>query len=143
MSQRLTLLALLVSGYFLTRPPEIVEPSLFENPPPAAEMTAELQAQVTEILEVAEVHQMVGRLLSPPGSNALDEYRRVLEINPYNRQAIAGLRSLLQDLSQQARAALDAGDLERAGELVKEGLKIHDKDEALLALSQALEAKLK
>jgi serine/threonine protein kinase len=135
------LLASLVSIYFLTRPPEIVEPSLFENPPPAAELTPEQQSQVSQMLEVAEVHLMVGRLLNPPGSNALDEYHKILELNPFNRQAIAGLRSILQSLTQQARGALEAGDLERAGELVSEGLAIHAEDEALLALSEALESK--
>jgi serine/threonine protein kinase len=139
----LLLLASLVSVYFLTRPPEIVAPSLFENPPPAAEMTPELQAQVTQMLEVADVHMMVGRLLSPPGSNALDEYRKVLELNPYNRQAIAGLRALLEELTRQARSALAAGEVERAGELVKEGLAIHTENEALQSLSAELETLLK
>ncbi len=94
------------------------------------------------MLEVAEVHMMVGRLLNPPGSNALDEYKKVLELNPYNRQAIAGLEVLLETLLQQARNAVTAGDLEKAGELVKEGLAIHAGHKALQLLNEELAEKL-
>ncbi|MDJ0806010.1 MAG: serine/threonine-protein kinase [Gammaproteobacteria bacterium] len=136
------LLAALATGYFLIRPPEIVEPSLFENPPPAAPLTAAQQTQVEQMLEVAEVHMMVGRLLNPPGSNALDEYQKVLALNPYNRLAIAGLETLLETLLQQARVALAAGDLERAGELLKEGLAIHGDHKGLQLLNEELQTKL-
>lgn len=139
----LLLLVSVVSVYFLTRPPEIVAPSLFDNPPPAADLTPEQQIQVTQMLEVADVHMMVGRLLNPPGSNALDEYRKVLALNPYNRQAIEGLRTLLEQLTQQARNALVEGEVERAGELVKEGLAIHAEDPQLQSLSAELETLMK
>ncbi len=138
-----TLLAAgLLSAYFLTRPPEIVEPSLFENPPLAAELKADQKLQVEQMLEVAEVHMMVGRLLSPPGSNALDEYKKVLELNPYNRTAIAGLETLLETLLQLARSSMEAGDLEKAGEYVKEGLTIHAGHKELKLLDQELEVQL-
>lgn len=136
------LLASLTTVYFISRPPEVVEPSLFENPPPAAELGPEQQLKVEQMLEVAEVHMMVGRLLNPPGSNALDEYKKVLELNPYNRQAIAGLAAMLETLLQQAHSAVEAGDLERAEELVKEGLTIHDGHKALQLLNEELAAKL-
>ena len=80
---------------------------------------------------------MVGRLLNPPGGNALDEYRKVLDMHPYNRQAIAGLKDLMQQLVVQARSNIEAGDEDHAREIVQEGLKIYDKHEALQALNQA------
>ena len=90
------------------------------------------------MLEVADVHMMVGRLLSPPGSNALDEYKKILELNPYNRMAISGLEVLLEKLLQQARSAVQLGDLERAEELVKEGLAIHAGNKELQLLNEEL-----
>ena len=135
----LLIIVTLFSGvYYLFRPTVIVEPSLFENPPPETVLSLEQRSAVDDALEVAEVHLMVGRLLNPPGGNALDEYRKVLEMQPYNRQAIAGLRLLMQQLVVQARSYMEAGDEEHAREIVQEGLKIYHKHEALQALNQQL-----
>ena len=92
------------------------------------------------MLEVAEVHMMVDRLLSPPGSNALDEYNKVLEINPYNRAAITGLEELLEKLLRVAHLALEKKNLERARQVVDEGLKIHPTHKDLLLLKKDLDA---
>ena len=139
----LALVALLSLGYFFFRPTVVVEPSLFDNPPPAEELSPERSADVNAALEVAEVHMMVGRLLSPPGGNALDEYRRVLEMHPYNRQAIEGLRTLVEQLIEQAKVALQEGDWEKASQLVSEGLNIHENNPDLLVLMEQLENKRK
>jgi serine/threonine protein kinase len=135
----LLIIMTLFSGvYYLFRPTVIVAPDLFENPPPETVLSPEQRSAVDDALEVAEVHLMVGRLLNPPGGNALDEYRKVLEMQPYNRQAIAGLRLLMQQLVVQARSYMEAGDEEHAREIVQEGLKIYHKHEALQALNQQL-----
>ena len=135
----LLIIVTLFSGiYYFFRPTVIVEPSLFDNPPPETVLSPEQRSAVDAALEVAEVHMMVGRLLNPPGGNALDEYRKVLEMHPYNRQAIAGLEVLMQQLVAQARINMEAGDEERAREIVQEGLKIYHKHEALQALNQQL-----
>jgi len=136
----MVLLASLISVYFFTRPPEIVAPSLFENPPPAAVLEPAQKLEIEQMLEVAEVHMMVDRLLSPPGSNALDEYQKILELNPYNREAIAGLASLIDRLLEIARSSIGAGDLERAREVVAEGLKIHPEHNELKLLNNDLGA---
>jgi serine/threonine protein kinase len=138
-SAALALVAMLSLGYYFFRPTVVVAPNLFENPPPAEELSPARLAEVNDVLEVAEVHMMVGRLLSPPGGNALDEYRKVLEMHPYNRRAIAGLRALVEQLTQQARSSLQAGDRKKASELVQEGLNIHGKNPQLLALQKELE----
>jgi len=135
----LLIIVSLSSGlYYLFRPAVIVEPSLFENPPAETELSPEQRSAVDAALEVAEVHMMVGRLLNPPGGNALDEYRKVLEMQPYNRQAIAGLKVLMQQLVVQARSNIETGNIEHAREIVQAGLKIYDKHEALQALNKQL-----
>ena len=135
----LLIIVTLINGiYYVFRPTVIVEPSLFENPPPETELSLEQRSAVDAALEVAEVHLIVGRLLNPPGGNALDAYRKVLEMHPYNRQAIAGLEALMQQLVVQARSNMEAGDIDHAREIVQEGLKIDDKHEALQALNQQL-----
>ena len=135
----LLIIVTLISGvYYVFRPTVIVEPSLFENPPPETELSLEQRSAVDAALEVAEVHMLVGRLLNPPGGNALDAYRKVLEMHPYNRQAIAGLEALMQQLVVLARSNMEAGHEDHAREIVQEGLKIDDKHEALQVLNQQL-----
>ena len=130
--------AIIVSLFFWLQPPQIVAPSLFENPPPAAELTGADKNQVEQLLEVAEVHLMVGRLISPPGANALDVYNQVLDIHPYNRQAIQGLETLLSKLTQAAKLAINDGKRRRAQELIDSGLKTYPQHKQLLALQQQL-----
>ncbi len=137
-SLALAFIALTGGGYFITRAPTIVEASLFDNPPPAAEIGPQLKKQLEGILEVAEVHMMVGRLLNPPGSNAYNEYQKVLTLHPYDRQAIAGLEALLDQLALLATQAINEGDYGRAEKFIAEGLEIHAGHKALQALSYQL-----
>lgn len=135
----LLIIVSLSSGlYYFFRPAVIVEPSLFENPPAETVLSLKQRAAVDDSLEVAEVHMMVGRLLNPPGGNALDEYRKVLDMHPYNRQAIAGLKDIMQQLVVEARRSIEAGNEAHAREIVLAGLKIYDKHEVLQALNQQL-----
>jgi len=137
-SYTLMLVAVVSAGYFFLAPAKIVAPSLFENPPPAALLSQAQQQQVDGILEVADVHMMVGRLVSPPGGSALDEYRKVLDLNPNNRAAITGLQALLDRLKQQAEGLIINGDNDQAVELVGIGLEVYGKHEGLLTLKQQI-----
>jgi len=130
----LAVVASLSTLFYVLKPPEIVEPSLFDNPPPEIDLPIAEQHKVNEILEIAEVHMLVGRLISPPGGNALDEYNKVLALHPYNRRAIKGLEQLLDKLSQQARQALNDADITRASQLIEAGLSIDNKHKRLLNL---------
>lgn len=131
--------AVISIAYILIRPPVVVKQNIFENPPPASEITPELAKIIEEMLEVAEVHMMVGRLLNPPDSNALDVYQEILKKHPYNRKAIAGLKSLLDRLVMLAIEAIDQGDKKKAEELVIEVLKIYPNHRDLQALKDQLD----
>ena len=130
--------AIIISLFFWLQPPQIVAPSLFENPPPAAKLTGADKDQVNRLLEIAEVHLMVGRLISPSGANALDVYNQALNIHPYNRQAIQGLETLLDKLTQAAKRAINEGEQHRAQELIDTGLKTYPQHKQLLLLQQQL-----
>jgi serine/threonine protein kinase len=60
-------------------------------------VSAEDQIRVTESLELAELNELMGRIDSPPGSNAIELYNFVLDIDPRNEQA----REALQRLSSR------------------------------------------
>jgi len=77
-----------------------------DNAPPAATPAASEPAastrplspadkeKIERLLEAAEVHQLVGRYTDPPGSNALDAYREVLELDPNNADARKGIAQI-------------------------------------------------
>ena len=60
-----------------------------------------LQKKISLLLEVAEAHFAVGRLTTPPGSNAYEAYEMVLEMDPGNQKALHGLRRLNQRIELQ------------------------------------------
>lgn len=133
-----SVVAVIIAVYVVFKPPELVAPDLFENPAPERPVSQAEQQQIDNSLEVADVHLMVGRMVSPPGSNALDEYQKILQLHPFNRQAIKGLKQLLNKIADQAKVAIDAGDLSRADELVAIGLEIYQNHQPLLSLKKQL-----
>ncbi len=60
-----------------------------------------LEKKISLLLEVAEAHFAVGRLNTPPGSNAYEAYEMVLEIDPGNQKALDGLKRLNQRIEEQ------------------------------------------
>ena len=58
------------------------------------------QAKVDRLLEVAEAHAAIGRLTEPPGSNAYDAYKLVLQIDPGNARAKVGIQTIERELNQ-------------------------------------------
>jgi serine/threonine protein kinase len=130
--------ALVFAYFYVIKPPELVETDLFENPGPEIVVSQEVQRQIDDHLEVAEVHMMVGRLISPPGGNALDEYQKILPLQPFDRRAIKGLKELLALMSDQAIKAIEAGDLSQADVLVTTGLEVYAKHERLLSIKEQL-----
>lgn len=50
--------------------------------------------EILSLTETAEMHELVGRFCSPPGSNAYDVYRMILELSPSNQKAKDALTRL-------------------------------------------------
>ncbi len=129
-------ITVLITGYFMLKPP--VVPDIFTNPLPEQAISAQLQQEVADLLELAEMNMLVGRLISPAGSNALDQYQAVLELHPYDRQAIVGLKGLLDIISVQAEESLSSGQYDDVRLLVDAGLKVHAKHKKLNAIKKKL-----
>ncbi len=84
----------------------------------------EARQKVETLLETAEIHFLVGRLVEPPGSSALDAYRQVLESHNNNKQAHEGVAKIADHYEKVARKSLAMGDKVKAGEMVKKGLMV-------------------
>lgn len=67
-------------------------------------------ARVETLLNTAGVAYREGRMLQPPGQNALEYYRKVLELDANNQRARNGINGISDHFVQKARTALAAGD---------------------------------
>ncbi len=138
-----------------TTPPPAVplepsEPDVFEETPavetqpepePKPEkLDAETQAKVERILEVAELHRMIGRHLEPKGSNAVEAYRAVLEMDSGNQIALEGLNQVAKHFVNQARQAMKQGDDSAAQALLDQGLQAVPEHRELQILKKRLQS---
>ncbi len=64
------------------------------------ELSPAVQARIDRLLEVAEAHAAIGRFTDPPGSNAYDAYKLVLQIDPHNERAKAGIETIESEVKQ-------------------------------------------
>ena len=75
------------------------------------------EKKVGELLSAARAKQRSGQLIEPVTDNALADYRAVLAIDAGNVDAKQGIGGIADQLMEQARAALERGDLDTAQRL--------------------------
>ena len=64
---------------------------------PTAGLTEEMNDKVQRLLDSAQMHEIVGRFVAPPGSNALDAYKLVVEIDTNNEFALEKIKRLEEE----------------------------------------------
>ncbi len=140
-------LVLGISGYWSYQhfspplpPPVPIDPF---NGPVVPPLTPAQQAQVASMLEMAEFHLEIGRLVDPPVSNAAHSFREVLKLDPDNEAARAGLRQIAEHFLEQTQHGLDQGDApSNLRRLVEAGLIAMPQHPELLALKAEIERNL-
>lgn len=132
----LALITIASLAYFSLKPVEA--PDLFDHPLPEVPVSEQVQAKLNDAIELGEMQMMVGRLVSPPESNALYMFNQALELRPYDRRAIEGLRQLLDKLVERAQQSLGEGRPDEALKAVKVGLSIYPKHAGLLEIQSEL-----
>lgn len=115
---------------------------LYYNVDPLADkviaLTPEQELKIKDLLELAQIHYDVGFITAPSGSNALWAYRQVLEIDPYNKAAKAGLEKIANLAEQQAEELFEQNDLTGSLAKIEEGLEAVPKHDGLLALKKQI-----
>ena len=106
---------------------------------PFSSLSQQNQEKVLSLLEIADAHMMVKRYTEPPGSNAYVAYQKVLEIHPGNKQALAGLKRIADEYAKLAKSYIQAGNLQMAQDLIKEGLEISPGHEGLMEMKKGME----
>ncbi|MES9972627.1 MAG: hypothetical protein ABW094_00090, partial [Candidatus Thiodiazotropha sp.] len=97
------------------------------------------RAKIESILEVAEVHMLVGRLLEPPGSSAYDAYQQILIMHRHNKQATVGLQQIGDFLAEQVRGLIESKQVQEGKALLEKGLDALPDHQGLIKLQQDLQ----
>lgn len=86
---------------FLSSPPATLEINEAIEQAEVLPAKSKEQERIEHLLSVAEVHAAIGRLTEPPGSNAYEAYKMVLEIDPENAQAKRALQKIERQMVQE------------------------------------------
>jgi serine/threonine-protein kinase PpkA len=108
-------------------------------PPPASMLDPATQQEVEKWLGIAQMHYDIGRLIEPPGTNALEAYQRVLELDANNAEARQGLTDIAGTYEELARESLVKGDSEETKTLVTEGLRADPEHPGLAQLRDQID----
>jgi serine/threonine-protein kinase PpkA len=105
-------------------------------------MSTELDPHTQRITEVlidqAERHMEASRLTEPAGNNAYQTYRYILEFDPDNRKALAGIKKIADYYEKQALDRKKEYRLEEGLEIIVRGLQIVPQHSGLLALQEEI-----
>ena len=99
---------------------------------PKINLTQEQENKIKNYLEIAELYFSLGYLATPPGDSALDQYEKVLEIDPINKPAIEGKKKLVERYQVLANEKLEAKDYQESLQLLETALLIDPDNEDLL-----------
>lgn len=111
-----------------------------EAPPEVIPVDAETAAEISTLLKNADMFYNYNRLIVPPvaNGNAADLYHRILELQPNNPDALAGLDRVLQEVLVQVPAEVEAmlanDEQEQAAALVEAALHYFPDSEELTDL---------
>lgn len=119
--------------------PAVVAPAAGTTPAPAP-LSAEAQARVERLLEVAEAHFKGGRLVSPQGSNAYEAYQLVLGTDPGNAQALQGIQEVKNRFFKRAQLLAVEGQREDVEKHLALAEKLFPADDRVTLLRNRLAA---
>ncbi|HET8707144.1 MAG TPA: hypothetical protein VFM46_12650, partial [Pseudomonadales bacterium] len=103
-------------------------------------LSQEDQKKVERLLQVAKAHFMVGRLVSPQGSNAFEAYQQVLAIDPGNQDALAGIQEVTDRFYKRASLLWSQGDVQNTKEHLALAAVLLPNHQGFAALRKEVEA---
>lgn len=96
--------------------------------------------EIRKMLDEAGQDMKQGQLVSPAGSNALEKYRAVLELDPGQADAKLGIAAIQKELVKSAEAAFDDDkDADEATRLLDQAAGVREQSDRGQALRQRIE----
>lgn len=124
-----------------TKPPQQTRSTPTEvttNNRTAPPLSPEELKKIDRLLKVAKTHQLVGRLVTPSGSNAYYSYKMVLDIDNQNNEALNGIESISTELIKKIKTYQNKGNRKAALQLANIGKKLYPDNQELASLGQEL-----
>jgi serine/threonine protein kinase len=120
--------------------PDKIEPAAGRGPTiTRPTLSPEQQAKVDRLMELAELHASIGRVVEPLGSSALDAYASVLEIDPGLPEARQGIANAIATCRTDVETLMVKGELEVADDVVQHCLMVKPDDPVLRQLDANLQ----
>ena len=100
------------------------------------------QAEIKQLLAIAQRQLDANQLTQPKGKNARESYNAVLKLAPENQQARTGLKAISQRYEALVRDKQSAGETAEAFGLVEEGLQAFPRHSGLRALYKEIASQI-
>jgi len=105
-----------------------------EPPPEVLPVDAKTAELIDGKLATANLFHEMGNLIDPPVSNAAEQYREVLSLQPGNPFALEGLDNILDELVAQIESDLEARQVQQARDRIELALHYYPDNKKLLRL---------
>ena len=105
-----------------------------ENTAASAAFSPEQRKKIQRLVKTGKLHLLVGRLISPEGSNAFHAFKLVLDLDPTNKSALSGMREIQGKVVTQSELLVARGDLEQAKNHLNQALRLFPGNQALQSL---------
>lgn len=102
--------------------------------PPSETALPTPQAEIEQLLSDAQQQMNSRRFTAPASGNALNTYRRVLELQPDHPAALEGIQRIAAYYRDVAQTSLQQGRLDESLAYINRGLRASPKNDALLSL---------
>ena len=89
---------------------------------------------IAELMESAQTYLEFEFIISPPVSNAVENYIKILDLQPGNKQALAGLEQAKESLLEQIEQEIENGNPNTAKAMIEMGQYFFPKNEDLANL---------
>ncbi|MEA2094721.1 MAG: AAA family ATPase [Pseudomonadota bacterium] len=117
---------------------EAVKPTPAEENAVPSPAVSRKEKKVTELLSRGGQALDKYRLLTPAQDNAYDYYQKVLRLDPGNRDALDGMKHIVERYIALIRRAIGRQDNERANRFISRGLQVQPGNRQLLALQDSM-----
>ncbi len=103
------------------------------------QLSTKQKEKVARLLKAGKIHLLVGRLVTPEGSNAYLSYNLALQIDPGNSEASEGMISIQEKLISRSREMIDSGKSAAARDRLALAMRLFPANRELQSLFEEVE----
>jgi len=101
----------------------LIQNTIIEQP--ITVLTERDVTKIENLLLVAKTHRLVGRLITPSGSNAYYSYKMILNIDARNQEALRGINEIEKEVVMKIKSYQNSGNYGAANQLATIGRNLY------------------